>query len=248
MTCISFQSTLSLRRATAAALGDISSTIFQSTLSLRRATILGRSMDAQKQFQSTLSLRRATSMAGEEDSIRRISIHALLAESDDPGRVHAGPIQGHFNPRSPCGERPRSSLYLGSILDFNPRSPCGERRRWVSPQSCRQRISIHALLAESDDSTTTLSKSGLYFNPRSPCGERPFSWVISGPSTQFQSTLSLRRATDDGREAGTAKQFQSTLSLRRATPERGWPLVPYTDFNPRSPCGERPVPTVMLLE
>ena len=35
----------------------------------------------------------------------------------------------HFNPRSPCGERPASCRCMRSqVLHFNPRSPCGERR------------------------------------------------------------------------------------------------------------------------
>ena len=56
-----------------------------------------------------------------------ISIHALLAESDQ----NRGP---------PAGIGP----------NFYPRSPCGERRlTWYKPQQALA-ISIHALLAESD--------------------------------------------------------------------------------------------------
>ena len=149
------------------------------------------------------------------------------------------------------------------MVDFNPRSPCGERRRQRRTIQCRFRISIHALLAESDF---------LYYQDKF---ER----------SRFQSTLSLRRATcawlpllgrrdisihallaESDRDAGigeldliisihallaesdgeggcvmrTINVFQSTLSLRRATfyiikiSSRG------PDFNPRSPCGERP--------
>ena len=57
--------------------------------------------------------------------------------------------------------------------DFNPRSPCGERRRLFPKGSAELAISIHALLAESDD----------------------FMADGSVPMTGFQSTLSLRRAT-----------------------------------------------------
>ena len=57
---------------------------------------------------------------------------------------------------------------------------------------------------------------------------------------EFQSTLSLRRATSPARRPPRPSIFQSTLSLRRATghfPAKG----PHSyDFNPRSPCGERP--------
>ena len=85
---------------------------------------------------------------------RRISIHALLAESDGvPGP--AGQHGFDFYPRSPCGERP---LMVGNppanSLYFYPRSPCGERRYCHRYIGFLLYISIHALLAESDESAT----------------------------------------------------------------------------------------------
>ena len=79
----------------------------------------------------------------------------------------------------------------------------------------------------------------------------------SVPSTEFQSTLSVRRATTIGRSNASNSSFQSTLSVRRAT-QRGLegvghglisihalrkesdpPLAPHgprkSNFNPRSP-------------
>ena len=56
-----------------------------------------------------------------------ISIHALLAESDDPENIRSA---GH--------------------ADFYPRSPCGERRCNQPGNRAILAISIHALLAESD--------------------------------------------------------------------------------------------------
>ena len=56
-----------------------------------------------------------------------------------------------------------------------------------------------------------------YFNPRSPCGERHQLHISSSVSDEFQSTLSLRRATD----------FFSSM------------VFTLQNFNPRSPCGER---------
>ena len=102
-----------------------------------------------------------------------ISIHALLAESDDANlRRHRG--NNHFYPRSPCGERLCFDSRLLNSSYFYPRSPCGERqsgcdRNWqkqsfLSTLSLRRatesrsnilitsQISIHALLAESDPS------------------------------------------------------------------------------------------------
>ena len=78
-----FLSTLSLRRAT----DDLepSSTrklTFLSTLSLRRATPYVYILVNTFLFLSTLSLRRATRESTGIKPIFRISIHALLAESD----------------------------------------------------------------------------------------------------------------------------------------------------------------------
>ncbi len=79
---------------------------------------------------------------------------------------------------------------------------------------------------------------------------------------QFQSTLPMRGATLQGLHCQSAHRFQSTLPMRGATPESGCSPVslpisihaPHAgsdisssycvpgspDFNPRSPCGERP--------
>ena len=78
-------------------------------------------------FLSTLSLRRATDDLQVPESVSKVSIHALLAESDPRGQLPT-PEPPSFYPRSPCGERPSS---LDSILDG-------------------VNVSIHALLAESD--------------------------------------------------------------------------------------------------
>ena len=56
-------------------------------------------------------------------------------------------------------------------------------------------ISIHALLAESDPPSATLSNGKVYFYPRSPCGERLIQAMAHLTALLFLSTLSLRRAT-----------------------------------------------------
>ena len=124
-------------------------------------------------FLSTLSLRRATLFFGRDASKPRISIHALLAESDK-SVINGIMERDNFYPRSPCGERPllKSSLLQSQFIsihallaesdtspipavtrvaNFYPRSPCGERLLSAYVRvTQRQRISIHALLAESD--------------------------------------------------------------------------------------------------
>ena len=186
--------TLSLRRATQYFSFCYWLPLFLSTLSLRRATGKNKNAAESQKFLSTLSLRRATSSRSMLRCNLGISIHALLAESD---RRTAGNSREciNFYPRSPCGERQREKqahfimpIFLSTLSlrratchrwiansqkpDFYPRSPCGERRCGIYQQLDLYRISIHALLAESDKQTRNVKEQQLYFYPRSPCGER----------------------------------------------------------------------------
>ena len=114
---------------------------------------------------------------------------------------------------------PWHGVVITSLHHFYPRSPCGERRFGPGVGGAQQRISIHALLAESDP------------------------WYISLEDWQtslFLSTLSLRRATAIVlMRAATQRIFLSTLSLRRATAPAQRSTLKESDFYPRSPCGER---------
>ena len=152
----------------------------------------------------------------------------------------AGKPDCYFNPRSPCGERRPLVPLCQDLLDFNPRSPCGER--------------LFRSFFDFSDS---------HFNPRSPCGERPNSVAAAGMDSGFQSTLPVWGATLDlvfscflcfisihaPRVGSDHKRFYfanpSEISIH--APRVGsdhFVRLPETaagDFNPRSPCGERPL-------
>ena len=124
-------------------------------------------------FLSTLSLRRATpprvaslfgrcyfyprSPCGERLcsvafclGAKAISIHALLAESDSDRANFTRKIKPNFYPRSPCGERLFGFwMALNRLLFLSTLSLRRATVRCFSPAGC-WRISIHALLAESD--------------------------------------------------------------------------------------------------
>ena len=86
---------------------------FQSTLPLRGATTVWRACPIPMRFQSTLPLRGATLEPLRVVLGVEISIHAPLTGSDR--RRPSGRAQsGDFNPRSPYGERPSSSMALSS--------------------------------------------------------------------------------------------------------------------------------------
>ena len=190
-----FLSTLSLRRATqrpyvrdsktgnfyprspcgerhSAARSSVMGRIFLSTLSLRRATHWQMGHSLARQFLSTLSLRRATQSGALPQPPPHISIHALLAESDDKRIVKRGADIAFLSTLSLRRATQNKHKRPASPQNFYPRSPCGERL-CIQPCSGQAlRISIHALLAESDRQAFFGTEQHIYFYPRSPCGER----------------------------------------------------------------------------
>ena len=123
------------------------------------------------QFLSTLSLRRATLLLALLICPPRISIHALLAESDKR-EAKANEDRYKFlstlslrRATPTAGRDDKDNIFLStlslrrataSVLAvsraryFYPRSPCGERRSGFRYTRRFCAISIHALLAESD--------------------------------------------------------------------------------------------------
>ena len=145
-------------------------------------------------FLSTLSLRRATLDWYLMILARKISIHALLAESD-LRRSASIWLDRYFYPRSPCGERPYCPHMPHVVRDFYPRSPCGERHVFCRALQNKFSISIHALLAESDTSVLP---------------------TIPAPTISIHALLAESDALT-GSSAYCQPGFLSTLSLRRAT-------------------------------
>ena len=170
-----------------------------------------------------------------------ISIHALLAESDF-GLQNRKKRHNNFYPRSPCGERlgagctkqtARSFLSTLSLRratapfpsmvvifgDFYPRSPCGERPPCPRCSRGTLPISIHALLAESDNTKHQLYNFHIaYFYPRSPCGERRNTVRVKFRHKQISIHALLAESDNCFKcSLGNPRKFLSTLSLRRAT-------------------------------
>ena len=169
----------------------------------------------------------------------RISIHALLAESDRLWTILYS-CPGNFYPRSPCGERRYLDAWKSYYLcDFYPRSPCGERRILILPG----RIGFVFLSTLSLRRATILILPGrigfvflstlslrratrpaffdtarhIYFYPRSPCGERPQTGLTYGDGQNISIHALLAESDTDG---------LFFLGGRK-------------NFYPRSPCGER---------
>ena len=122
-------------------------------------------------FQPTRPLRDAT-LERRLFYIRQfISTHASLAGRDASWvRRRYSPL--HFNPRVPCGTRPRFRLLSASRRNFNPRVPCGTRLRLNLNRFKTRLISTHASLAGRDRTQSWFKRNRTYFNPRVPCGTR----------------------------------------------------------------------------
>ena len=148
---------------------------FLSTLSLRRATLQAPPpRRPQRHFypRSPCGERQRTQAGSRHNTA--ISIHALLAESDQQSR----------------GSYIRTEKFLSTLSLRRATNPVVDVRRATGTA-----ISIHALLAESDDFRRAIKRSISNFYPRSPCGERLKNSPALLGNSQFLSTLSLRRAT-----------------------------------------------------
>ena len=155
-------------------------------------------------FQPTLPLRGATRDACEHAQRVPISTHSSLAGSDVP-RVVA--LAGHLEisthaplAGSDCGQpspraRPRH---------FNPRSPCGERPHGLPVDLPPVRISIHAPLVGSDQEIQIGRRQDTISIHAPLAGSDSFCETVRYIMYKFQSTLPLRGATRLGAPARRA--------------------------------------------
>ena len=146
-----------------------------------------------------------------------ISIHALLAESDNL-RVVDGSKSSIISIHALLAESDKPSTFAVTETIISIHALLAESDTWQRGSRITYVISIHALLAESDHSKD----------------------IDQPEQTKFLSTLSLRRATNSCTQAVPLKSISIHALL--AESDVLWVLrkVPILDFYPRSPCGERP--------
>ena len=193
---------------------------------------------------------------------RIISIHALLAESDQEYIIRNVEALIFLSTLSLRRATSGISAILTNLDDFYPRSPCGERPLVTTHADLYVCISIHALLAESDihppkvDTRTPISIHALLAeSDRIAAQTVPAQTPISIHALLAESDFLLFRyrttqkisihallAESDAQPRQLRRcltEFLSTLSLRRATSQILALLCFYRNFYPRSPCGER---------
>ena len=122
-----------------------------------------------------------------------------------------------FNPRSPHGERRASGGHGVVHSHFNPRSPHGERQAYYDALDAQEEISTHAPRTGSDvDRATDVILPAISTHAPRTGSDGAFRDV---PRAAVISTHAPRTGSD------------STLRILRCGD---------SDFNPRSPHGERP--------
>ena len=181
-----FQSTLPARGATCARYpGSRVDCEFQSTLPARGATVAIRHSITFYKFQSTLPARGATAgkVAADLDSV--ISIHAPREGSDlveTQQLLAMGEFQSTLPARGATAWSTQVMVYRGH---FNPRSPRGERRPGKRPEK-ETAIFQSTLPARGATHKFAMEhKSALHFNPRSPRGERHACAWAAGRRADF---------------------------------------------------------------
>ena len=188
---------------------------FQPTRPLRGATEIAHKLTDTIKFQPTRPLRGATPC------------------------FHRGIAQSKFQPTRPLRGATSDGIDLKSRLEyFNPRAPCGARPRWRRYRVTRRGISTHAPLAGRDSRAISMRADIIYFNPRAPCGARlSFPWLnVTIVYFNPRAPCGARPRRDLPTTATFI--FQPTRPLRGATVTNGGKITDM-HFNPRAPCGAR---------
>ena len=152
---------------------------FQSTSPVRGTTPCSR--PCRRWPQISIHVPRAGDDVTREKTtkLQLISIHVPRAGDDFQPTFLRSP-GCNFNPRPPCGGRPRCGESPQTSCNFNPRPPCGGR----------QASSVGEVRVRN-------------FNPRPPCGGRRDLTKIGEAMTGFQSTSPVRGTTRTCRPAAS---------------------------------------------
>ena len=178
-------------------------------------------------------------------SCRRISIHAPRVGSDGILLIVGVPRQ-YFNPRSPCGERRQLHQLIPVSNDFNPRSPCGERPIPTQSPTIIQTFQSTLPVWGATSVLLVLSPQAVHFNPRSPCGERPNR--LHGYCKAAAISIHAPRVRSDVYEESAPSDWLISIHAPRVGSDTAqWEISRLERyFNPRSPCGERPINDITI--
>ena len=172
-------------------------------------------------------------------------------------------LRKDFNPRAPCGARRcrtctrrypapfqptrplRGATYcsylLYSFLQFQPTRPLRGATVANSTPYSSGSISTHAPLAGRDHCPNSFATI-IEISTHAPlAGRDPVLIVQIFAVCIFQPTRPLRGATAIRTICKADEPFQPTRPLRGATRSKSFLQLRFKNFNPRAPCGARPV-------
>ena len=146
----------------------------------------------------------------------------------------------HFNPRSPCGERPKICKHGIVKIGISIHAPRVGSDPRVDKSAAEPKISIHAPRVGSDLSLIALSGSTGRFQSTLPVWGATRYWFLQ----RSFSIISIHapRVGSDLPPREHAERFCISIHAPRVGSDVSFglrvPVLSY--FNPRSPCGERP--------
>ena len=192
----------------------------------------------EKPFQSTHPMRGATSNTPRPPIDHGISIHAPHAGRD---RCRRSDRRGkyYFNPRAPCGARPRRLIRPTPRPTLQSTRPV--RGATLKPITANMIVEFQSTRPVRGATIASWPKrpNKADFNPRAPCGARQTGKKEGTTPKKFQSTRPVRGATRGQR--GRVQHRRISIHAPRAgrdvrTSRTGMCLG---HFNPRAPCGAR---------
>ena len=162
---------------------------------MRGATVIDQTLAKRELFQSTRPMRGATAIAIATGKLSFVSIHAPHAGRDFDYVKDS--LQGcSFNPRAPCGARPRPLRAAARALVSIHAPHAGRDRRFFIVRPAKESFqSTRPMRGATCPRRCSSPGSCCRFNPRAPCGARPTSSEAEMPASRFQSTRPMRGAT-----------------------------------------------------
>ena len=168
-------------------------------------------------FQSARPVRGATVLYPDSTSYEIISIRAPRAGRDTTATA-SKTIPTDFNPRAPCGARPKKPPTRPQDCIFQSARPVRGATNRLTKKIDALNISIRAPRAGRDLNFTAGFLMRMDFNPRAPCGARLIEAHTDTVDGLFQSARPVRGATIAGaRLVRKPAVFQSARPVRGAT-------------------------------
>ena len=192
-----------------------------------------------RRFQSTLPARGATGSVKRIRQVRHISIHAPRTGSDSRMQMARG-VVSHFNPRSPHGERRPSRVIVCAGATFQSTLPARGATFLPPPSSPARAIFQSTLPARGATPDLLVGHVAVLISIHAPrtgsdlLRRQPFGCLLI--------SIHAPRTGSDNAEDNADAPSAISIHAPRTGSDRSTASCPSacTNFNPRSPHGERP--------